>query len=113
MPSSRGSSRPRNRTRDSCIAGRFFTNWAMREAPKISMPHVKKKTEARGTVMGQRRLRRADTLNATSSLIKSDQTIQGTETNGQTAMRAILDGVNQLHVFDAAMVTVGIQENAI
>ena len=29
---SRGSSRPRNRTRVSCIAGRFFTNWAMREA---------------------------------------------------------------------------------
>ena len=28
---SRGSSRPRNRTRDSCIAGRFFTNWAIRE----------------------------------------------------------------------------------
>ena len=27
-----GSSWPRNRTRVSCIAGRFFTNWAMREA---------------------------------------------------------------------------------
>ena len=26
IPSSRGSSRPRNRTRVSCIAGRFFTN---------------------------------------------------------------------------------------
>ena len=31
-PISRGSSWPRNRTRVSCIAGRFFTNWAMREA---------------------------------------------------------------------------------
>jgi len=25
---------PRNQTRISCIAGRFFTNWAIREAPK-------------------------------------------------------------------------------
>ena len=31
-PSSRGSSWPRNQTRVSCITGRFFTNWAMREA---------------------------------------------------------------------------------
>ena len=49
----------------------------MREAPKISMPHVKKKkkkkkTEARRTVMGQRRLKRVETLNAMNSLIKSD-----------------------------------------
>ena len=28
----RGSSQPRNRTWVSCIAGRFFTNWAIREA---------------------------------------------------------------------------------
>ena len=32
-PSSRGSSWPGNQTGVSCIAGRFFTNWAMREAP--------------------------------------------------------------------------------
>ena len=32
-PFSRGSSQPRNRIRVSCIAGRFFTNWAIREAP--------------------------------------------------------------------------------
>ena len=31
-PFSKGSSQPRNRTGVSCIAGRFFTNWAMREA---------------------------------------------------------------------------------
>ena len=31
-PFSRGSSWPRNRTGVSCIAGRFFTNWTMREA---------------------------------------------------------------------------------
>ena len=29
---SRGSSWPRNRTRASCIAGRWFTNWATKEA---------------------------------------------------------------------------------
>ena len=32
---SRGSYLPRNRTQVSCIAGRFFTDWAMREAPSI------------------------------------------------------------------------------
>ena len=32
FPFSRGSSWPRNRTGVSCIAGRFFTNWAIREA---------------------------------------------------------------------------------
>ena len=31
-PLSSRSSRPRNQTGVSCIAGRFFTNWAMREA---------------------------------------------------------------------------------
>ena len=29
----RGSSQPRDRTQVSCIAGRFFTSWATREAP--------------------------------------------------------------------------------
>ena len=33
-PFSRGSSWPRNRTRVSCIAGGFFTNWATREAKR-------------------------------------------------------------------------------
>ena len=32
MPSSRESSRPRDQTQVSCITGRWFTNWAMREA---------------------------------------------------------------------------------
>ena len=32
MPSSRGSSQPRDRTQVSHIAGRFFTIWATREA---------------------------------------------------------------------------------
>ena len=32
-PFSSGSSQSRNRTGVSCIAGGFFTNWAMREAP--------------------------------------------------------------------------------
>ena len=32
IPFSRGSSRPRDQTQVSCIAGRFFTNWDTREA---------------------------------------------------------------------------------
>ena len=32
FPFSRGSSQPKDRTQVSCIAGRFFTNWAIREA---------------------------------------------------------------------------------
>ena len=45
-PSSSGSSWPRNRTGVSCIAGGFFTNWAIREAPETekwkwkSLSHV-------------------------------------------------------------------------
>ena len=35
-PFSSRSSQPRNRTRVSCIAGRFFTSWAMREAHSFS-----------------------------------------------------------------------------
>ena len=34
-PFSRGSSWPRNQTEVSCIAGRFFTSWATREAQKF------------------------------------------------------------------------------
>ena len=34
FPFSRGSSQPRDRTQVSHIAGRFFTNWAMREASR-------------------------------------------------------------------------------
>ena len=30
-----GSSQSRNQTRVSCIAGRFFTNWAIRETPNL------------------------------------------------------------------------------
>ena len=35
-PFSRGSSWPRNRTRVSCMAGGFFTNWAIREAQEVT-----------------------------------------------------------------------------
>ena len=35
-PFSSGSSRPRNRTRVFCIVGGFFSNWAIREAPKLN-----------------------------------------------------------------------------
>ena len=36
-PFSRGSSRPRNQTGVSCIASRFFTNWAMRGPDYLSL----------------------------------------------------------------------------
>ena len=39
-PFSRGSSPPRDQTRVSCIAGRFFTNWAMRKAYLLSFKIV-------------------------------------------------------------------------
>ena len=42
---SRGSSQPRKWTRVSCIAGRFFTNWAMREALKRSWNLRRNKSE--------------------------------------------------------------------
>ena len=35
-----GSSRPRNQTGISCTAGKFFTNWAMREAPLCQWTHL-------------------------------------------------------------------------
>ena len=38
MPSSRGSSQPRDRTQVSHIAGRFFTIWATRESHKSILP---------------------------------------------------------------------------
>ena len=37
---SRGSSRPRNWTRVSCIAGGFFTSWATWEAPNLIRSHL-------------------------------------------------------------------------
>ena len=41
MPSSRGSSQPRDRTQVSDIAGRFFTIWATREAlEEVAFPNV-------------------------------------------------------------------------
>ena len=43
MPSSRGSSRPRDQTWIFCIAGTFFTIWATREAPIT--PQFKKEGE--------------------------------------------------------------------
>ena len=35
IPSSKGSSWPRNQTGVSCIAGRFFTSWAIKKAPQV------------------------------------------------------------------------------
>ena len=40
MPSSRGSSQPRDRTQVSYIAGGFFTIWATREAQSLAYTYV-------------------------------------------------------------------------
>ena len=40
IPFSRGSSQPRDQTWFSCIAGRFFTTWAIREVPSNSPPRL-------------------------------------------------------------------------
>ena len=37
IPFSRESSRPRDQTQVSCIAGRFFAIWATREVPSLHM----------------------------------------------------------------------------
>ena len=42
VPFSRGSSQPRDRTQVSRIAGRFFTSWATKEAPKKELSFKKK-----------------------------------------------------------------------
>ena len=42
VPFSRGSSQPRDWTQVSCIAGRFFTNWVIREAQDREQPNLKK-----------------------------------------------------------------------
>ena len=42
FPFSSGSSQPRKRTGVSCIAGGFFTNWAIREAHDKLKQHIKK-----------------------------------------------------------------------
>ena len=60
-PFSSGSSRPRNRTRFSCVAGGFFTNWAIREAlmlwrrawqpPPVFLPGDSPRTEEPGGLL--------------------------------------------------------------
>ena len=40
-PFSRGSSQPRDQIQVSCIAGKFFTNWAIREAPMFCKRNLK------------------------------------------------------------------------
>ena len=41
IPSSRGSSQPRDQTQVSCISGRFFTIWATREAQRLKWGNLK------------------------------------------------------------------------
>ena len=40
FPFSRGSSQPRDQIQISCIAGEFFTSWAIREALVICRPYI-------------------------------------------------------------------------
>ena len=47
-PFSSRSSQPRNQTRVSCIAGWFFTNWAIREAHRFKVIALKVKKERNG-----------------------------------------------------------------
>ena len=49
MPSSRGSSRTREWTRVSCIAGRFFTIWATKEAHIYNMCEMELRMEIQCT----------------------------------------------------------------
>ena len=51
-PFSRGSSRPRNRTRVSCFAGGFFTNWAIRGAVTFTEGVTKAKSSLRKLCWG-------------------------------------------------------------
>ena len=44
FPFSRGSSQPRDWTQVSCIAGGFFTNWAMGESSKLAIHQYKIKS---------------------------------------------------------------------
>ena len=44
MPSSRGSSQPRDQTQVSCIVGRFFTAWATREGQALSFNNKKEES---------------------------------------------------------------------
>ena len=48
-PLSRGSSQPRNQTRVSCIAGGFFTNWAIRQITWSDYLFKKLKWTLKGT----------------------------------------------------------------
>ena len=49
FPFSRGSSQPRDQTWVSCIAGGFFTNWAIRETQSNMQPNLRLSCYWRGT----------------------------------------------------------------
>ena len=54
-PFSKGSSQPRNQTRVSCIAGRFFSSWATRGSPQnflINSNSTKRKDSTEGPLVG-------------------------------------------------------------
>ena len=51
-PFPRGSFRPRNWTEVSCIAVKFFTSRAIREAPQTNLHHLKKKKKSYPSIPG-------------------------------------------------------------
>ena len=80
-PFSSGSSRPRNQTVVSCIAGGFFTNWAIREALK-GLFYLSDKIDIRrkgnsGTFLVVQRLRLQDLNAGGLGLIPCQQTRSG------------------------------------
>ena len=53
-PFSRGSSKPMNQTRVSCIAGRFFTSWTTRETPIHFQIHCLLYNQQKKILLGDR-----------------------------------------------------------
>ena len=74
-PFSRGFSQPRNRTGVSCIAGGFFTNWAIREAP-CSAKEIVNKTKRQPTKWEKTFANEVTNKGLTSKIYKKIHTAQ-------------------------------------
>ena len=97
VPFSSGSSQPRNQTRVSCIADRFFTNWATREALILFRSKIMFSCSLEGMMLKLKLqyfghlMRRVDSLEKTLML----GGIGGSRRRGQQRMRW-LDGITDL-----------------
>ena len=89
-PFSRGSSWPRNQTGVSCIAGRFFTNWAIREARFVKWGQITLITRTLHVASADEiRQRNTRSLNASllyifSVYIPSMKSLEGNRSNTTT-----------------------------